>query len=192
MTDRISYATPFAPSTNFVLECDLESQDPAANTSLFAYYLRAINLGDTSSNYTGSGAQHGFIRNRAGTRVNAVTYATTPFLPSGYATNAQRWRTAYHAAVMEHRDDGTPPVLITPATEGAPAVYGFTIGMEVAYGSVSYLHEITLPVPVINRGSVERFDGSGWKRQSLECWDGSAWKRQILERFDGSGWKRQL
>ncbi len=101
MVDVVSW-TSGAPTTQFIMECERVSQDVAGNFTRVAVFLRAINRGSTGS-YSGNyGEQVGTIDGIGGSAV----HSGTPFLPSGYATNAQRWRDGPWYFDIPHGEDG--------------------------------------------------------------------------------------
>lgn len=104
MTDRISsYQT--GPATTFYVEGDLLSQSISGNYSVIRCYLRAKNgPGGSTGSYMGAfGYQAGTI---AGVKEFARR-SSTPFLPSGYADNQQRWRVGPYDVQVPHNSDGT-------------------------------------------------------------------------------------
>lgn len=52
--------------------------------------------------------------------------------------------------------------------------------------------DASLILPHIDRGALDRYNGSTWPIQNLERFDGSVWKLEILERWNGSAWVRQI
>lgn len=85
-----------------------------------------------------------------------------------------------YAGWIPHLPDGTRTVTLN---------FGFNGGGGTPLGNGSGSMSITLTP--IAQASLERYDGSSFKKSILERYDGSGWKRQILERYDGSSWKRQ-
>lgn len=96
MTDRIT-RTYSSPSTKFSLEADFLSA--GSGGSWVRCYLRANNgpSGNSSSYFGGFGRQVGYVNSNEFARVEA-----NPFLPSGYAQNAQRWRSGPHDVWVPH------------------------------------------------------------------------------------------
>lgn len=139
MTNRITRNFT-QPSVRFILEADLLSQSIEDNTSTIRCYLRSVNTGNSSSFYGGSGYQAGFL--------NGVEFGRksgNPFLPSGYANGAQRWRIGPFDVVVPHDDDGT----IDP----------IQLRMRCNYGSIDDSATASLTVPSIPRGPRVKVDG---------------------------------
>jgi hypothetical protein len=101
VTDRLSFSHGTV-STSFYLEADEISHDPVANTSVVRCYLRCINNGNTSSFSNSTGNHEGFLN---GTLFQ--NHTSNPFLPSGYATGATRWRDGAYDITVAHASDGT-------------------------------------------------------------------------------------
>lgn len=93
MTDRISVHTT-SPSTTFVVEADVQLQDPARNVSWVRAWIRANNGpgGTTGSFYGNAGRQEIHARSNSFGWTFLGQHAGQPFLPSGYPDGAQRWR----------------------------------------------------------------------------------------------------
>lgn len=113
-TERISW-TSGAPTTEFILEADRVGQDADDNYTLVRVQLVAINRGSTGSYSSYSGRHRASID---GVWAGA-SYTAEPFLPSGYADGATRWRKSWDVKVP-HGSDGS---------RGA-----VTLRMEVEYG----------------------------------------------------------
>lgn len=91
MTDRITRAFS-SPATTFYLEADVVDTDESYGSYgrwKVRLYLRAKNGpgGTTGSSFSGSGFQAGRING-----TERIRKSGNPFLPSGYADNATRWR----------------------------------------------------------------------------------------------------
>jgi hypothetical protein len=125
MTDRIG-VTKSSPSTSFYLEADVVSQNQAGNYSTVRCYLRAVNAGNTSSYYGGSGVQAGSIDGIG----EFGRHSASPFLPSGYANGAWRWRDGYWDVNISHNADGTRGPI--------------TLRMSLIYGSINESHTASL------------------------------------------------
>ncbi len=102
MTDQIAVSKT-SPSTSFYLEADRISQDIAGNYTTIRCYLRCVNDGSTGSFSNFSGQQIGSI-DGIGT---FGTHSGTPFLPSGVAGGATRWRDGPYDVNIPHNADGT-------------------------------------------------------------------------------------
>lgn len=106
MTDRISFSHG-SPSTSFYTEADQYSQDLAANTSTIWVYERAVNNGDTSSyDGTTTGYQNVYWVDASGFATLLHGHTPSPFLPSGVATGATRWRMGPYAFTLTHDTNG--------------------------------------------------------------------------------------
>jgi hypothetical protein len=115
-TERISW-TSGAPTTEFSLYADRVGQSTSGNYTTVRLYIRAYNRGSTSSYFSSSGRHNAWI---SGYGDQNVEKTGTPFLPSGVATDAQRWSVMKEVNV-KHNSDGT---------RGA-----VTLNMQVQYGS---------------------------------------------------------
>ncbi len=147
MTVRVS-SIEVSPSTAFYLEADLLSQSVANNTSTVRCYLRANNgpSGNSSSWYGSSGTQTGQVD---GVGTFAV-HSGNPFLPSGYAQNAQRWMDGPYDVVVPHNADGTAPANLGGGNRGV------IVRMLLSY-SVSRNLTGSVVLPTIPRASTATF-----------------------------------
>lgn len=134
MTDRISLRSSVAPTTDFILEADRVGQSVSGNYTTARIFLKAINRGNTGSFFNNYGQQVGSIDGIGGNTI----HSGHPFLPSGYATGAQRWRDSQWDVNIPHNADGT---------RGA-----ITLRMVVSYGSNYYEGTASFnDFPAINR-----------------------------------------
>lgn len=141
MTDRISVFHS-SPATTFALEADIvETQASYGSHGRWRVrlYLRANNGpgGSTGSYFGGSGYQDGRINGGI-----VITHGpVTPFLPSGYANGAQRWR------------DGPVDWWVNANENGywAGASTSLPVQMGLDYGSIEAVYSGSLPIPRIAR-----------------------------------------
>jgi len=103
MTDYIGVAKT-SPSTSFYLEADRIDQSIAGNFTTVRFYLRCVNTGNTSSFSSYTGQQIGSID---GIGTFATHGPVAPFLPSGVAGGATRWRDGPYDVNIPHNADGT-------------------------------------------------------------------------------------
>lgn len=140
-TVRISEVNS-SPATTFQVEGDLLSQSIAGNYSTVRCYLVAKNGpgGSTGSGFGGAGVQYGTI-------VGVKEFArrsTDPFLPSGYADGATRWRLGPYDVQVPHNSDGSRAAI--------------TFGMVLSYGSISEtVFSAPMSLPTIPRTSKASF-----------------------------------
>ena len=89
MADVITYARPSSPAVSFYCEYEWVQHSAAtANYSWVRVRLRAVNMGNSTTAYGNSGQQHWWDN-----RGNSGSHGpVSPFIPSGYAYGAQRWR----------------------------------------------------------------------------------------------------
>lgn len=134
-TVRIGGIVKASPSTQFWLEADWVAQ--SGNASLLHVGLRAANgpQGIGSSQFGGSGFQRAWW---AGGELGR--HSGNPFLPSGYATNQQRWNDQWDHWIG-HNPDGSFPSYRSDGQAGVD------FGMQLAYGSIneSYYGSIGAP-----------------------------------------------
>lgn len=116
VTAYIGWSSGSAPTTSFYLYCDRYSQSVEGNYTTLQIYLQAINNGSTSSFSNYPGTQYASI-DGIGT---VGGYGASPFLPSGYATGAQRWFYGGWLVNVVHAADGT--------------MGGVTLRMDLSYG----------------------------------------------------------
>lgn len=128
MTDRIAVGKS-SPSTAFYLEADVIGT--SGNSSIVRCYLRCVNTGNSSSGYFDSGYQAGSIDGIG----EFGRVSGNPFLPSGYASGQQRWRTQALDVPVPHNPDGTR----------AP----ITLRMTLVYGNVNESYTAALALPTI-------------------------------------------
>lgn len=131
MTDRI-VVTKASPSTTFVLEADLISQSVAGNSSVVRCYLRAINAGNTTSQFLNAGVQSGAIDGLG----EFGRHSAQPFLPAGVGNNVTRWRDGPWDVTVPHANNGTATI---------------TFRMALAYGNIAETHTANLTLPNIPR-----------------------------------------
>jgi len=107
MTDRISVHTT-SPSTTFVVEGDVQAQDPGRNVSWVRAWIRCNNGpgGSTGSYYGGSGRQEIHAQSNSFGRTFLGQHTGNPFLPSGYPDGAQRWRDGPYDFEVTHDANG--------------------------------------------------------------------------------------
>lgn len=93
--------TSSAPSTEFELYADRISQSVSGNYTTIRLIIKAYNRGSSSSYDNASGYQHAWPDG-----MDQLTHDASPFLPSGYATDALRW--SYQKDYnIPHNSDGT-------------------------------------------------------------------------------------
>lgn len=102
MTDRIAVAKS-SPSTTFYLEADRIGQSIAGNYTTVRFYLRCVNNGGTGSFSSYAGNHIGSIDGIG----EFGRHSGTPFLPSGVAGGATRWRDGPWDVNIPHNADGT-------------------------------------------------------------------------------------
>ena len=141
MTDRIS-SFQSSPATTFHLEADVvETQSSYGEHGRWRVrqYLRCVNGpgGSTGSFYGGQGYQDG--------RINGAIRIThgpvTPFLPSGYANGATRWR------------DGPVDTWINANANGYWSGSSTTLPLQMGldYGTIETVVAGSMPLPRIAR-----------------------------------------
>jgi hypothetical protein len=140
MTDRIT-SFQSGPSTTFYLEGDVVETDADYGSHgrwRVRFYLRAKNGpgGSTGSYYGGSGVQ---IGRRNGTEFGRKS--GTPFLPSGYADNAQRWRVGPWDVWINANSNGY--------WTGSDTTY--PVQMRLDYGGIDTTPTGNVPLPRIAR-----------------------------------------
>lgn len=173
MTDRINVVKD-GPSTRFVLEADRISTSISGNYSIVRCYLRAHNgpSGTSGSFFGGSGVQAG--------RVNNVEFGRRsgdPFLPSGYARNAQRWRIGPFDVRVNHAANGTGSA---------------DLQMHLVYGSIATSHSATLALPNIPRtpGTLQVTRNSD-SQHTLNWSRTSTYTSVVVQRrTDGGAWQQ--
>lgn len=173
MTDRI-VVNKSSPSTQFVMEADIISQDIVNNKSILRVYVRAVNTGNTSSNSTYPGAQYFSVDG-----INpGSSHFGNPFLPSGFATNQQRWRDGPYDIDIPHLADGTRPDI--------------TIRMILDYDGGAVSNEnytaVISGIPRIPRGPRVK-DAGTWKNTIAYVKDAGVWKIAIPYVKDAGTWK---
>lgn len=126
MTNRISW-TSSAPTTEFILEADRIGQSVAGNYTTVRVYAKAINRGSSSS-YSGYSGSHKVS-------IDGIwaggTYSANPFMPSGYAYGAQRWRHGPWDINVPHGSNGTRGSI--------------TLRMTLDYGNGAVTEVFTVP-----------------------------------------------
>jgi hypothetical protein len=115
-TERISW-TSGAPTTEFSMYADRVGQSKSGVYTTVRLYIRAYNRGSSSSYFSGSGKHNAWI---SGYGDENVQKTGSPFLPSGVASDGQRWSITRDVNV-KHGSDGK---------RGA-----VTLNMQVQYGS---------------------------------------------------------
>lgn len=114
-TVRIGPINQSGPSTAFYMEADWVRQE--GNASILGVWLRAVNTGNTSSNFLNAGVQRTwwgggeFMRHQA-----------QPFLPGGVGNGGTRWHD-YTEHRFEHDANGF--------------LGGIAFGMGLSYGNVN-------------------------------------------------------
>lgn len=173
MTDRIGVAKS-APSTNFYLECDRDSQSIAGNYTRLRFRLRAVNAGSTGSYSNYPGRQFGSV-DGIGTFAD---YQPNPFLPSGYANGQVRWDIGPYYLDIPHNADGT---------RGAVTL---RMGLYYDGGGVAEEHTVSFnDFPAIPRGPrVE--DGGIWKPSLAYAEDAGVWKQCLVYAEVANAWKQ--
>lgn len=144
MTDRIS-SFQSSPSTTFTLEADVVETVPSFGDHgrwRLRFYLRAKNGpgGTAGSQYLGAGSQTG--RRSAGSVWNVFgTHSGNPFLPSGYADEAQRWRDGPTDQWVNANDNGYWHTSLT----------SMPLQMSLVYGAINTTLTGSVPIPRIPR-----------------------------------------
>jgi hypothetical protein len=136
VTDRINVVRN-SPNTRFALEADVLSQNVGLRQTTVRCYLRANNgpSGNTTSRFLDAGSQAGAIDGISG---NFAVHSGDPFLPAGYAQNAQRWRNGPYDVVLQHDANGY--------WRGGTVA---TVKMALNYGSIHETLTGTLTIPRI-------------------------------------------
>lgn len=127
-----------SPSTRFYLNVDILSQSTVTNQSVVRITIQSWNIGNTSSNYGGSGQQIGYWWN-GGAYITGPVHSGTPFLPGGYANGQLRWSDIYDLT-LTHDANG---YWLGGTT--------FSVAMGLIYGSINESHYGSITIPRIPR-----------------------------------------
>lgn len=171
MTDRISVSKT-APSTSFILEADRIGQSIAGNYTTIRCYLRAVNNGSTASFSSYPGDQIGSIDGIG----EFGRHSATPFLPSGVAGGATRWRDGPFDINIPHNSDGT---------RGA-----ITLRQGLYYDGGAVAQEDTASFndfPAIPRGPKVEQSGA-WRQSVAYVEQGGAWVLALCYVEQGGAW----
>lgn len=162
-----------SPSTTFTLQADeltVTGQNITDNETVVRCYVRAVNDGDSTSRYDGSGSQVGSIDGVGTFR----THSGNPFLPSGVPAG-QRWEDGPYDVTVPHDADGTKTV---------------TLRMTLNYGSISrnLTAELTLTTLPRVPYAFLRWDGAAEVHAVTAVrWDGAAEvPLTVAVRWDGT------
>lgn len=171
MTDYIAVSKS-SPGTTFFLEADRLGQSIAGNYTTVRLYLRCRNDGNASSfsNFVG---QH--IGSIDGIGTFGVHGPVAPFLPSGVAGGATRWRDGPYDVNIPHGPDGTrAPITLRQ-------------GLYYDNGAVAQDNTATFSdFPPIPRGPQVEFDAA-WGPSLLSVEFDGAWVPGLLSpEYDGA------